>query len=340
MKLHNRKPDIENLYKVLRRQVPNRPTLFEYFMNIPLYERLAGRNAPDAGDYLEMLKFMTDAFAAAGLDYVTMFNTLIDFPRTLEHRKATFSLNEGFCITDEESFERYTWPEIKEQEFNVLERIKNYLPEGMKILIRGPSGVFSNTLYLVGYDNLCYMIYEDPDLLRAIVEKIGERIVKYYETAGQYDTVGLMIINDDMAFKTQTLLSPDQLREFFFPWHKKIAEAGRRANIPVVIHCCGYFEDILDDIIDMGVVGKHSFEDAIMPVEEIYEKYAGRIAVLGGIDMDFILRSSNEEIYARSRAMLERTATRGGYALGTGNSVPEFVQGDKYLALIRAALEY
>ena len=36
--------------------------------------------------------------------------------------------------------------------------------------------------------------------------------------------------------------------------------------------------------------------------------------------------------------MLERTRARGGYALGTGNSVPEYVPDDKYFAMIRAAV--
>ena len=36
------KPDFGNLLKVLRREVPDRPTLFEFFLNAPLYEKLAG----------------------------------------------------------------------------------------------------------------------------------------------------------------------------------------------------------------------------------------------------------------------------------------------------------
>jgi hypothetical protein len=42
MKLHNRKPDINNLYKVLQKKEPDRPTLFELFMNILFYERATG----------------------------------------------------------------------------------------------------------------------------------------------------------------------------------------------------------------------------------------------------------------------------------------------------------
>jgi hypothetical protein len=72
MKLHNRKPDINNLYKVLQNKEPDRPALFELFMNIPFYEQVTGRrrparNAPE----IEWLKLQVDAFAACGFDYTT-----------------------------------------------------------------------------------------------------------------------------------------------------------------------------------------------------------------------------------------------------------------------------
>jgi len=340
MKLHNRKPDIGNLYKVLRCEVPDRPTLFEYFMNYPLYERLAGRKAPHMDDHLELLKFTVDAFLAAGYDFATTYANTMEFKRPPLKRKDTFSLNDGFCITDEESFEAYKWPEVREYDFSLLEQIADYLPEGMKLMVRGPSGVFANTLYLVGYDNLCYMLHDNPALARAIIDNVGSRVIGYYQEAVQYESVGIVMMNDDWGFKTQTLLSPAQMREYFFPWHKKIVDIAHGAGHPLALHSCGYFDDIAGDVIGMGVDGKHSFEDAIKPVEDFYEEWTGKIAVLGGIDMDFIMRSSEDEIVARSRAMLERTASRGGYAHGTGNSVPEYMPQDKFLALIRAALEY
>jgi uroporphyrinogen decarboxylase len=64
----------------------------------------------------------------------------------------------------------------------------------------------------------------------------------------------------------------------------------------------------------------------------------GRIAVIGGIDMNFIIRQSPADITARSRAMLERASSRGGYMLGSGNSVPEYMPQDHYFAMLEAAL--
>jgi len=50
-----------------------------------------------------------------------------------------------------------------------------------------------------------------------------------------------------------------------------------------------------------------------------------------------VCRSTPKEIYSRASAMLERSADRGGYALGTGNSVPAYVPYENYIAMIAAA---
>ena len=125
-----------------------------------------------------------------------------------------------------------------------------------------------------------------------------------------------------------------------FPWYRQIVDLSHAAGKRVILHSCGYFENIIEDIIeDMRFDGRHSYEDNIMPVEEAYEKYHDRIAVIGGIDVNFICVSTPGEVYARSKAMLERAADRGGFALGTGNSVPEYIPDQNFFALIRAVMD-
>ena len=338
MKLHNRTPDIENLYAVLRREVPSRPTLFELFMNDPLYEMLSGRKKP-IDSPLEYLKFRIDAFSAAGYDYTTTGACEMSFNPTENFRKESISLNDNFIITDEASFEAFDWPDVENYDFSTLDDIKDYLPGNMKLMIMGPSGVLENVIELVGYDNLCYMLYENPDLVRLIFDAVGSRLLKYYEIAANFDSVGIIMVNDDWGFNTQTFLSTEQMREYVFPWHKRIVETARVHKLPAVLHSCGNLQMVMDDVIEMGFSGKHSYEDAIIPVEDAYEKWHDQIAILGGIDVDYLIRRDTDEITSRCRTMIERTAARGGWALGTGNSVPEYIPQDKYLAMIKTALQ-
>jgi len=330
-----RKPDYTQLIKVLKKQVPDRPTLFEFFLNEELYNLLNNNEAPVRGDGFDRLRKVIYAHKNAGYDYVTTHASDFGFPAGEQAHISTKSLNEGYVINDWESYEKYKWLAPSEFSTKQLEACAADLPEGMKYVVFGPNGVLENVIVLTGYDNLCGMIYDEPELAQQIFDDVGSRLVEYYELIADYDSVCALISNDDWGFKTQTMLSPAQMRQYVFPWHKKIVEVGHKANKPVFLHSCGMLEEVMEDIItDMNYDAKHSFEDVIMPIEEAYEKYKGRIALLGGMDVDFVCTATTEEIAARAHAMLERAQTDGGYALGTGNSVPYYVPVEKYLAMI------
>ncbi|MDD2361513.1 MAG: uroporphyrinogen decarboxylase family protein [Oscillospiraceae bacterium] len=340
MTISNRQPEFQNLLKVLRCEVPKRPTLFEFFMNIPLYEKLAGRKE-HYNSYLDIMKLIIDAYRNAGYDYATVYASDFKFSINNKEHKSTLSLNEGMVITDRASFDAYDWPDPESFDYSRLEKIEDYLGDNMKLMIMGPDGVLENVTKLVGYDNLCYMLFDDPELVQEIFDSVGSRLVKYYEIAAQYNSVGVLISNDDWGFNSQTLLSVDDLRKYVFPWHKRIVEVIHKASKPAVLHSCGYMNDVMEDIITyMGFDGKHSYEDNILSVEESYKRWGGRIAILGGIDVNFLITSSEEEITKRCRNMIDTSMEDGGYALGSGNSIPDYIPYEKFMAMIKSALDY
>ncbi|NLO82259.1 MAG: uroporphyrinogen-III decarboxylase-like protein [Clostridiales bacterium] len=335
-----REPDFTNLLKVLQGGVPDRPTLFEFFLNQPLYEKLAGESMDDVKEPLNRFRVMIKAFKNAGYDYATLHGSDFFFPRGEVRTIKTRSLNEGNIIKSRADFENYNWPDPDAFDYSRLEELGKHLPDGMKLIAYGPGGVLENVIDLVGYDSLCFMIYEEPDLAQAIFDAVGSRLVRYYDICAAYDTVGALISNDDWGFKTQTMLSPSHMRRYVFPWHKRIVETIHKYGKPAILHSCGNLEKVMEDVIEyMGYDAKHSYEDSILPVEEAYHRWGDRIAILGGIDLDFVCRATPQEIKKRCRDMLRKAEKSGGYALGTGNSIPEYVPHENYFAMISVALE-
>jgi len=329
-----RKPDYTQILKVLNKQAPDRPTLYEFFLNEPLEKVLANCEdfEPNERGFVNRQIL---AYKNAGYDYVTIQGSHFHFHRNHKNNKSTISLNEASTIYDRESYENYKWLEPEDFPLIFLDHAAELLPDGMKVITQGPMGVLENAIALVGYDNLCIMLYDDPDLAKQIFDDVGSRLVRYYEQVTNHDTVCAFVSNDDWGFKTQPMLSPADMRKYVFPWHKKIVATAHAHNKPAILHSCGQAEEIMEDIIvDMKYDAKHSFEDIIMPIEEAYEKYKGRIALLGGIDVGFICTATPQEIATRSQAMLDRAKTIGGYALGTGNSVPAYVPNENYLAMV------
>lgn len=339
-----RKPDFErNLLRILNCEKPERATLFDLMICHEHLEKLCGRKIVQ-NDRIGRIRGGIDGFCAAGYDYATLeAPTITDFSYEggPHHFRQTVSLNDSIQLTDWESFEKHPWKNPAECDFSVLDYVKEYLPEGMKIMIMGPGGVLENVTALVGYDNMCYMLYDEPELIEAIFERVGELQFKYYQQVVDWDYVGILCYNDDWGFNTQTALAPNSLRKLVFPWAKKIVDLAHAKGKKCILHSCGYFNDVINDVIeDMCFDGRHSYEDNICPVEKAYNQFENRIAVLGGIDMDFITRKTPVEIERRALAMLEKTREKGGYALGTGNSVPNYVPFENYQAMLNAAWNF
>jgi uroporphyrinogen decarboxylase len=138
-----------------------------------------------------------------------------------------------------------------------------------------------------------------------------------------------------MGFKTGPMIGPDDLRQFVLPGHKLMARMSHEAGRPYLLHSCGDLSTIMGDLIEeVGIDARHSFEDTIEPVTEAHAKYGDRIAMLGGIDVDFLCRADEEAVRRRVRETLEECMPGGGYCLGSGNSVANYVPVDNYLAML------
>jgi len=338
------KPDFELLLKTLRREPVERPVLFEFMLNLGICSEVADRfKDPEPGtvDYFRMI---VEAFGNLGYDYAPVYtwkSGLFSFPKGELETLSSRSQNQGAIITDRKSYESYRWPDARTANYDIYKDLELYLPEGLRLLGFSNGGVLENATDLVGFENLCMMYLSDPDLTGEIFNRIGTRLVEFYTIVASMESVGACIVNDDWGFKTQTMFPPEMMKAYVFPYTRKIIEVIHRQGKPVILHSCGNLREIMDEIIeDLKPEAKHSFEDEIIPVEEAYTLWHDRIAILGGIDMDFLSRRDPDEVYLRARNLLELTSETGGFALGSGNSIPDYVPVENYLAMIRAALEF
>jgi uroporphyrinogen decarboxylase len=108
---------------------------------------------------------------------------------------------------------------------------------------------------------------------------------------------------------------------------------------PYFLHSCGNLAAIMEDLIeDVRIDGKHSYENGIMPVQEFQKKYGHRIAVLGGLDINILTRSTPSEVRREIGKLMDECGPRGRYAVGSGNSVPSYIPVQNYLAMVEEAV--
>jgi uroporphyrinogen decarboxylase len=236
-----------------------------------------------------------------------------------------------------DDFEQFPWPTARDADFSQIEYAETILPEGMKILAT-PYGMLEPLMWLMGFVPFSMALYDQPDLIEALVDTITGIYVPIAEALIEHDSVGGLFVGDDMGYKTGTMIAPEHLREYVFPYHKRMAEIAHAHDKVYILHNCGNLETIMDDLIDdVGIDAKHSFEDVIMPIEEVKARYGSRIGIVGGMDIDFMARASEEQVRARVREVLDACMPGGGFVLGTGNSVTNYIPVENFLAMVDEA---
>jgi len=68
--------------------------------------------------------------------------------------------------------------------------------------------------------------------------------------------------------------------------------------------------------------------------------FPGREIHVCGIDLDFLCRADEAAVRARVRDTLEKCMPGGGYCLGTGNSVANYISIPNYLAMLDEGRRY
>jgi len=246
-------------------------------------------------------------------------------------------------IQDRTDFEKYPWDELQERYWKVAEpkfaMLAQCLPEGMKALGGVGNGVFEISEDLVGFEYLAYLMVNDPELYADLYRKIGDLMVKIWDQfLKRYkNTFAICRFGDDLGFKTNTLISPVMIRQHILPQYKRVIDIIHKANRPFLWHSCGNIFNIMDEVIELGIDAKHSNEDAIAPFQKWIDLYSKHIGLLGGIDVDLLCLGKPEDIYKNVLELGQGYRTKAnGYALGSGNSIPDYVPVEGYLAMIRA----
>jgi len=297
----------------------------------------------------ERLSLLIRFYEMLGYDYVTTKVDGLDvgFPR-IPGRDSAQGLNRGVrkwavegegVITTWEQFKAFPWPDPEGFRLDSLEYVRDHLPPDMGLVCQF-SGVLEWAMWLMGFHGFFQGLYRQPDLVDAMFTKIGELFLPAFQLAAKTKGLTAFFIGDDWGFKNGLMISPRMMREKVFPWHKRLAEIAHSHGVFYLLHSCGNLKAIMDHVIrEIRIDGKHSYEDTYLPVTEAKRLYGDRIAIIGGVDVDYLCRHGVEEVEAYVSKVLEGCMPGGGYCLGTGNTVANYIPLENYLAMLKVGLD-
>ena len=249
-------------------------------------------------------------------------------------------------IKTEADFKAYPWEKILEYYFDHYARyfraLRDEMPQGMKAIGGVGNGIFECVQELTGYEGLCYISVDDEELYKALFKKAGETNLKIWQRFMEEfgDIYCVLRFGDDLGYKSNTLLSTEDIKNLVLPQYKPIVDVVHQFDKPFLLHSCGKIFDVMDDLINVvGIDAKHSNEDQIAAFPYWVETYGNKIGNFGGADVNVVCNASREELKEYITDIVVRSQNHGGFAFGTGNSVPDYVPADKYRNMIEIVRE-
>ena len=341
-------PDYRNVVACAQNKEVERIPLYEHIVSFDKIGEIIGKDMTslyqgDDKDIHEFFRLYCKFFKDHGYDIVPFeccINDIMPGGGALGDSRVTPA------IQDEDDFKNYPWEEIPEIYFNSYSKyfaaLRDELPEGMKAVGGVGNGIFEGVQNLTGYEGLCYISADDEDLYHELFRSVGANNLgiwkRFMEEFG--DAYCVLRFGDDLGYKSSTLLSPTDTKELIIPQYKPIVDLVHSYGKPFLLHSCGKIFDVMDDLIDkVGINAKHSNEDQIAPFPVWVEKYGDRIGNFGGIDVDVVCGYAETEMREYIADVIAKCKGHGGFAFGTGNSIPDYVPAENYLTMIRIVRE-
>jgi len=356
-------PDFERIRKTLLLQgEPDRVPVMELGIDRDVKGAFLGRP-------VRMLEDEVDFWMTAGYDYAPLeigMRTLIplatgsvqvmegvsDFSGASNVARASYSVIEAEererrwaeegtgIIAGWEQFDALRWPNPASFDYSPFEQVQRYLPAGAKV-IACMGYIFSTPLRLMGFQNFCEKLIEEPELVARLFEKTAEIQMGVFERVIKMDIVGALWQADDIAYADALMVAPRYLKKHVWPVYKEMGTICKEMDKPMIYHSDGKLDEVLDDIVECGFTTLHPIEPKAMDIVQVKREYGDKLSLIGNIDLGYTLtRGTPEDVEVEVRERIRALAPGGGYAVGSANSVTEYVPLANFNAMLEATLKY
>ncbi len=210
----------------------------------------------------------------------------------------------------------------------MIKRYKGDLALGARVRM----GI-SPTLLSMGMENFAYMLADEDETLPETIAMYTDWSAQLCKNLSELD-FDFFWCFDDIAFTDSMMISPATFRGFF---KEPLRRVRGSISKPAIFHSDGNYAPILEDLIDIGMNAIHPIERASFDGRWLVEHVGGRLAFVGNIDIDHILRdATEEEVFEDVRSRIELFGRNGGYIICDSNSIPAWCSAENLLALSRA----
>jgi uroporphyrinogen decarboxylase len=188
--------------------------------------------------------------------------------------------------------ERFPWP--KSEYLNFDSCLRDLRHAGDVYRLSGFWTCFYHNLAdLFGMEEYFIKMHTSPDVVLAATDKVCEFYYdaneRFFDAAG--DLIDGFFFGNDFGTQQSLICGPAQFDQFIMPWFGKFTEQGHRRGYQVVLHSCGSVYRVIGQLIQAGVDCLHPLQAQArdMNAERLAADFRGRLAFMGGIDVQSLL---------------------------------------------------
>ncbi|MEW6357710.1 MAG: uroporphyrinogen decarboxylase family protein [Planctomycetota bacterium] len=202
-----------------------------------------------------------------------------------------------------------------------------------RIVVQRMVGGYMYLRALMGPEDLLYAFYDKPDLIHRMMERWAQVMDAGVGRAQAKVELDEISIGEDICYNAGSLISPDHIREFLFPYYRHVLDRARvrqQRKFYFTVDTDGRAPAVIDLYLELGMDQMWPFEVASgCDVVEIGRKYPGLI-MSGGIDKR-VLAEGKRAIDEHLEYILPAMVKRGGYVPTCDHGVPDNVSLENYL---------
>jgi uroporphyrinogen decarboxylase len=346
------RPDFGRIRTTVRHEEPDRVPLVELLVDFEIQSQFLGRRITG-----EDLAGQVEFWTKAGYDYLPLVVGMLRPGKVTEDSSISRVLRtaltmEGVDVSDERSwnleytpfildrrrFGLFPWDLAEQVDIGHFHAVKPLLPGGMEVV--AVSGkIFTLSWMLMGFENFAESLLADPEFAAAVIRRVAGIQMRALDQVLALPHVAAVWVVDDLASKEGPMVSPALLREHILPWYRKVAARCHETGRLFFLHSDGNLATLMDDLIDIGLDALHPIDPTAMDIVEVKRRWGDRLCLFGNVDTELLRSGTVDEVRATVRELLRRVAPGGGYAIGSGNSVPAWARLENYNAMRTTALE-
>jgi uroporphyrinogen decarboxylase len=183
-------------------------------------------------------------------------------------------------------------------------------------VFEGSNGIFG------GMQNHLMCMATEPEKLNDWYKKLSE----FFQAQAQKVIdcgVDVVHMSDDWGQNNKMIFSPKAWWELILPNDKAIVDVGKRAGVPVSLHSCGYFTDVVAGCVEMGL-------DVINPIQpsagmdpyQVKRDFGDKLCLYGTLDVREVLPNwRGEKLENEVKSLMNGLKQGGGYIFCTAHTV-------------------